>query len=241
MGYVRMNMYHSLTLIAFLSVSAPLASAQILNGSFEDGAGFFDASLSTELGTFAVDNLATASSWLFGVNAGLAVGGPAPDGDSAAWLSVGFGGNVGPFVSQSFFLGNTGSLTLGWDSFAREEQFSTQFGTLYRYNVDLSVAGGVSLFNDDFEENRFDGLATSHSVLLNATSGFYTLTFTGLDLPEGVFGLPGDTFIDNVTVAPESVTVVPEPGSALLAVLAGFGLVLHRRRRCLNVHLKTNP
>ena len=144
--------------------------------------------------------------------------GQTTDGIAAAWLSPGTLG-ADAVISQTFSLFNTGTFSLRWDSFAEEGQFNTQ----YLYNVDLSAVGGVSIFNADFSENAFDGLATSNTVPFNATGGPYTLTFTGLGVQLGAVSA-GDTFIDNVTVA------VPEPGSALIATLAGLGLFFRRRR-----------
>ena len=221
-----MKILCSLTLIALLFVSAPLASAQISNGSFENFTGVTDGVLSTELGDTGVDNLATASSWNFGQRAGIAVG-PTTDGNAAAWLfpSTPDGDAV---ISQIFSIANSGSFSLGWESFARVGQFENfpqvdQVAPFNGYNVDLSEVGGVSLFNADFSENPFDGLPTSHSVPFNATAGLYNLTFTGIGFPQGTALLSSDTFIDNVTV-------VPEPGSPLIAMLAGLQLLVRRRR-----------
>ena len=222
-----MNIYHALTLLAFLFAGAPLASAQISNGSFEDFTGFTDIALSTELGGTGVDNLGSATSWIFGQDAGIAVG-PTTDGNAAAWLSpTTLDGDA--VISQIFSIANTGSYSLRWDSFAEGGLFDPsvqldQAGPIAGYNVDLSVVGGVSLLNADFFEDPFDNLATSHSVPFNAAAGLYQLTYTGIGFPQGTALSTSDTFIDNVTVA------VPEPGSVLLATLAGLGLFLHRRR-----------
>ena len=218
-----MNIYHALTLFAFLFVGSPLASAQISNGSFEDFTGFTDTAISTELGGAGVDNLGTATSWIFGQGAGIAEG-QTTDGIAAAWLSPNtLGGDA--VVSQTFSLSNTGTFSLRWDSFAGQVGVES----VHRYNVDLSAVGGASIFNADFEEIIFfDELATSNSVPFNATGGLYSLTFTGLGLTgleyTGIGVSAGDIFIDNVTVA------VPEPGSALIATLAGLGLLFRRRR-----------
>jgi len=209
-----MNIYHALTLLAFLFAGAPLASAQISNGSFEDFTGFTDIALSTELGGTGVDNLGSATSWIFGQDAGIA--------DAAAWLSPStLDGDA--VISQIFSIANTGSYSLRWESFAEGGLFDPsvqldQAGPIAGYNVDLS------LLNADFFEDPFDNLATSHSVPFNAAAGLYQLTFTGIGFPQGTALSTSDTFIDNVAVA------VPEPGSALLATLAGLGLFLHRRR-----------
>jgi len=215
-----MNMFRSLTLFAFLFVITPSASAQVFNGSFESFTGFTDIAIPTELGDVGVDNVGTASSWLFGQDAGIAVG-TTTDGIAAAWLSPGFLGSDA-VVSNTFILDGTGSFSLQWDSFADLGQFER----LSRYNVNLVSADGGSIFNNDFLEDSFDGLATSHSVQFDAPSGFYGLIFTGLGSQAGAAYSAGDIFIDNV-----SVTGVPEPGSNLLAILAGVGYLL-RRRRC---------
>jgi hypothetical protein len=216
--YVTMNLYHALPLFALLFAGAPLASAQISNGSFEDFTGFTDIALSTELGGTGVDNLGSATSWIFGQDAGIADG-QTTDGIAAAWLSPGTLG-ADAVVSQTFSLSNTGTFSLRWDSFAEEGQSET----LYRYNVDLSAVGGASIFNADFSKNAFDGLATFNSVPFNASGGLYSLTFTGLGVPQLGVASAGDTFIDNVTVA------IPEPGSAVIASLVGLGLFFRRRR-----------
>ena len=222
-----MNMYRSLTLIALLFASAPLASAQIANGSFESFTGNTDGVLLSELGDIGVDNLGTASSWVFGQGAGIAVG-PTTDGNAAAWLSpTTLDGNA--VISQIFSIENAGNYSLRWNSFAEGGLFNPsilpdQAEPVAGYNVDLSVVGGDSLLNSDFLENPFDDLATSHSVSFNAAAGLYQLTFTGLGVPPGTFLSSSDTFIDNVAVA------VPEPGSVLMAMAAGLGLVLRRRR-----------
>ena len=223
-----MNMYRSLTLIAFLFVNTPLASAQIANGSFENFTGFTDIALDTELGLTGVDNLGTASSWTFGQGAGIAVG-PTTDGNAAAWLNP-TTSDGDAVISQIFSIANTGSRSLRWDSFAEGGLFDPsilpdQAGPITGYNVDLSVVGGASLFNADFFEDPFDGLATSHSVPFNAAVGLYQLTFTGLAFPPGIALSTSDTFIDNVTAE-----AVPEPGSTLIAMAAGLGLLLRRRR-----------
>jgi len=159
-----------------------------------------------------VDNLGSATSWTFGLNAGISVG-ATTDGGAAAWLSPSFGTDA--VVSQTFSLTNAGSFSLSWDSFSADPLFSP-VGAVFSYNVDLTEVGGASIFNSNFVELS-DGLATSHSVPLNASSGQYNLTFTGAST--------GDTFIDNVTVV-----AVPEPGSSLLTILAGLGLFTRRRR-----------
>ena len=194
-----MHNCHLLALFALFFSSVPLASAQISNGSFENFTGFTDIALCTELGPTGVDNVGSATSWNFGQDAGIAEG-LTTDGNVAAWLSPGLLGVEDAVVSQTFLLTNTGSYSLCWDSFAAHPDFFPD--ALYRYNVDLSEVGGVSIYSNDFSEDAFDGLHTPHSVQFNATGGLHTLTFTGL----GVLQLPGDTFIDNVMlVAPEPV------------------------------------
>ena len=151
------------------------------------------------------------------MNAGISIG-ATTDGGVAAWLGPSFSQDA--VFSQTFSLANTGSYSLQWDSFSSLTSINAPFvtgDTVYNYNVDLSAVGGNSIFNSNFGE-VFDGLATSHSVPLNATSGQYTLTFTGIQPISGSAG-----FIDNVRV-------VPEPGTRLLAMLGGFGLLLRRRR-----------
>ena len=211
--FVAMKIYQSLAIIVLLFVSAPIASAQILNGSFEDFSGFTEIALDTELGFAGVGNGGTSTPWVFGMEGGI-LDGNTTNGNAAAWLSPRSGTDA--VVSQTFSFANSGSFSLTWDSFTADSQFSRILSE-YRYNVDLSAVGGAAIFNSDFEELR-DGVATSHSVPFNVTSGQYTLTFTGL---QG--DLTGDTFIDNVSV-------VPEPGSSLLTMLAGLGLFIRRRR-----------
>ena len=228
----------SLTLITLMFVSVPLASAQISNGSFENltgniGGGFgltTPITPFTELGEIVTENLGTASSWDFGRDASIVVG-QTTDGNAAAWLRPNtLDGDA--VISQIFSIGNTGSYSLRWDSFANLGFARTGFAvdqvaeTPSRYNVDLSEAGGASLFNADFSESLFDGLPTSHSVPFSATAGLYTLTFTGLGGPQGTALSARSTFIDNVRV-------VPEPGSALIAIAAGLGFLARRRRSCL--------
>jgi len=214
-----MNIYHSLTFLVLLFFSIPMASAQISNGSFEDFIGFTDIAFSTEIGDIGVDNVGGASSWNFGPDAGIGVGNTT-DGDAAAWLGTRSIG-LDAVISQVFLIANTGSYSLGWDSFAENPFFSE---TINSYNVDVSEVGGASVFNSDFTENALDGLATSHSVPFTATGGaFYTLTFTGLGVSPALADSVGDVFIDNVSV-------VPEPGSALVTTLAALLLIRHRRR-----------
>ena len=181
----------------------------------------------SELGDFGVDNLGTASSWTFGQNAGIAVG-PTTDGNAAAWLNP-TTSDGDAVISQIFSIANTGSHSLRWDSFAEGGLFDPsvlpdQAGPIAGYNVDLSAVGGVSLFNANFSEDPFDGLATSYSVPFNAAAGLYQLTFTGPGF-QGTALSNSDTFIDNVTVE-----AVPEPGSTLIAMAAGLGLLRRRRR-----------
>ena len=197
-----MHNCHLLALFALFFSSVPLASAQISNGSFENFTGFTDIALCTELGPTGVDNVGSATSWNFGQDAGIAEG-LTTDGNVAAWLSPGLLGVEDAVVSQTFLLTNTGSYSLCWDSFAAHPDFFPD--ALYRYKVDLSEVGGVSIYSNDFSEDAFDGLPTAHSVQFNATGGLHTLTFTGLGVPQLLAASAGDTFIDNVTL------VVPEP------------------------------
>ncbi len=214
----------TITTCALIQYSAS-GQGSVLNGSFEDHTAFLDIAYLSELdvadGTLsAVDNVGTASNWVFGSDAGL-LGGNTTDGEIAAWLNPNSGKSSDASIYQDIFL-NVGNYNqLSWSSFASPGEFET----IHQYNVQVvNLSTSDVIYDQTFFENAFDGLATSHITGLNvANFGTHRLSFTALPAPSDLAASAGDIFIDNVVV-------VPEPSASLLVLLAGVVAGARRRR-----------
>ena len=140
--------------------------------------------------------------------------------------------SISLFVSQDF----TAADAALEETFAFDFDFAANADALLDPTTDVVVGAFIRVFDPNFNllaEQTFDTFTTDTAFTSGQLSQALSADFTdggvlqfGFNNTVGNFD-PSGVFYDNVSFA---TTAVPEPSSAVLGALIGFGLIARRRR-----------